>query len=661
MPRISVVSFSPFERHHLLLCELDDTMFIVDCGWPTETEDGEQPGGTSKSRTTQGSSAAAPRDALSSINWARVDFVLISNYEQMTLLPYITEYTEFTGPVYATEPTKAYGRCVLEEGLLIGADPEPSSSAAGAKPASSSNGRVRLPYTQQDIVAAMEKVTDVRHNEVIGPVPFVQVFTRSSGYCIGSANWTVEYKSHRTAFISTSALSTCLHPQEWDGSVLADAQAIVFCDAVDPASAEEGDAGAIIQNIQVSQRVNRLCSTALSALKQHSRVLLVGEPYGMTQDIFQVITENIMSLNLPLPQFVVVSSVAERTLQYGNIMGEWLCSTKQAMLYLPEYPFSDKDLRQKGHLHFVHSLGDLATKNIPQGTWFVVVSPQDTATIAHFVRQWQTDAVQCSNAEKNARTGKARFSILIHDDDIARAQRIVNRIPAGDAVTFVPISLRLTYHDIKQCLASAERTQHVLVPSYIHARLPRTAGSLDYSLLEYSYLQATEFDLDTDRHLPLSIQKEMTQQLKRDGKQHAVVSGRLLLAAGEIRFERTDGPGGEAEAGEREGKAGNTSSSASEPAASRPLLPTSNYNLGDWTPARLASELGEIGLNAAVADDTGSDGSGRKELLVRVIVPGGTATIRMQGGWTVDCTSVSAQWTVLDSLRQVLGSASRKL
>ncbi|KAJ2304789.1 hypothetical protein IWW55_002258 [Coemansia sp. RSA 2706] len=135
-------------------------------------------------------------------------------------------------------------------------------------------------------------------------------------------------------------------------------------------------------------------------------------------------------------------------------------------------------------------------------------------------------------------TGAAKFLVLIHDDDVARAQNIVNRISAGSEVTYVPVSQRLTYQAIEQCLTSAVHTHHVLVPSYIHGRFsPAVSNSLDYKLIEYSYLQATVVDLDSDRHLPLKVQKEMALQLKRDGKQHAVVTGQLSLAAGEIRLE----------------------------------------------------------------------------------------------------------------------------
>ncbi|KAJ2784565.1 Integrator complex subunit 9 [Coemansia javaensis] len=650
MPRISVIPFSPSERHHLLLCELDDAMFVVDCGWPIEPRDDAQAAGP-KTGAAQTVAAPSARDALSSINWARVDFVLISNYEQMTLLPYITEYTEFAGPVFATEPTKAYGRCVLEEGLCVASVVSPvgeacssGGSSSNSNGSSGSSGGAEqwqpgvLPYTQQDVAAAMEKVTDVRYNEVATPAPFVQVYPRSAGYCIGSANWTVECKGHRTAFIGASSLAGCLHPQEWDGSVVADAQVIVFCDAVDPAGPDETDAGSAAPGAQVSQRIGQLCSTALAALKQRSRVLLVGEPYGVTQDILQLVAENALSLNLPLPQFVVVSPVAERTLQYGNIMGEWLCAAKQALLYQPEYPFADKDLRQRGHLHFARSLAELATRTIPQGTWFVVVSPRDVATISHFVRRWQLDAKQCSGADMAAGSGMARFAVLIHDDDVARAQRLVGQIAASE-VTYVPVPRRLTVHAIRQCLASAVRAQHVLLPSPVYARLaagPAAAAGLDFGLLEHAYMQATVVDLDTDRHLPLGIKREMTQQLRRSGKQRAVVSGVLSLAAGKIRLVPAD-DGDDDAAGP---------DAAPAPAQRGPALGPA-LGLRGWTPDRLASELCDAGLDAAVASDAAGP-------LVRVAVPGGTAAIRMHGGWAVDCSSATAQWAVLDALRQVL-------
>lgn len=52
---------------------------------------------------------------LSCIDLKHVDVILISNYRSILALPYITERTEFSGVVYATEPSLTLGRLYMEE------------------------------------------------------------------------------------------------------------------------------------------------------------------------------------------------------------------------------------------------------------------------------------------------------------------------------------------------------------------------------------------------------------------------------------------------------------------------------------------------------------------------------------------------------------------
>ncbi|GFR32214.1 integrator complex subunit 9 [Trichonephila clavata] len=49
-----------------------------------------------------------PEDRI--VDFSQVDVILISNYQSMLALPYITEGTGFRGVVYATEPTLHIGR-----------------------------------------------------------------------------------------------------------------------------------------------------------------------------------------------------------------------------------------------------------------------------------------------------------------------------------------------------------------------------------------------------------------------------------------------------------------------------------------------------------------------------------------------------------------------
>lgn len=48
-----------------------------------------------------------------------IDVLLISNFYNMAALPFLTEYTNFNGAVYATEPTMQIGRSFLMELLIL--------------------------------------------------------------------------------------------------------------------------------------------------------------------------------------------------------------------------------------------------------------------------------------------------------------------------------------------------------------------------------------------------------------------------------------------------------------------------------------------------------------------------------------------------------------
>ena len=51
----------------------------------------------------------------SCIDLKHVDVILISNYRSMLALPFVTERSEFSGYVYATEPSLHFGRLYMEE------------------------------------------------------------------------------------------------------------------------------------------------------------------------------------------------------------------------------------------------------------------------------------------------------------------------------------------------------------------------------------------------------------------------------------------------------------------------------------------------------------------------------------------------------------------
>jgi len=54
---------------------------------------------------------------LDSFDMALIDIILISNHLTIMGLPYITEYSNFKGKIYATLPTLTIGQCELLESI----------------------------------------------------------------------------------------------------------------------------------------------------------------------------------------------------------------------------------------------------------------------------------------------------------------------------------------------------------------------------------------------------------------------------------------------------------------------------------------------------------------------------------------------------------------
>lgn len=59
------------------------------------------------------------RPDFSLIDLSTIDVLLISNSSNMLALPYLTEYTNFKGTIYATEPTIQIGRHFMKELVLF--------------------------------------------------------------------------------------------------------------------------------------------------------------------------------------------------------------------------------------------------------------------------------------------------------------------------------------------------------------------------------------------------------------------------------------------------------------------------------------------------------------------------------------------------------------
>ncbi|KAJ1916909.1 hypothetical protein H4219_003491 [Mycoemilia scoparia] len=339
----------------MFLCELPETTFVVNCGWePNDLVYTDNPKGDDPNEDGDN------MEGLNAIDWGLVDFILISNYENMGLLPWISEYTSFQGDIFVTEPTKSYGKCLVEERILLSslwsghenAMPQiPSTSKVGGL-SQSHTEIMKPPYTLHDVTQCFEKISDVRYNQVIKPLMTVSIHAQSSGYCIGSANWVVDYKGEKIAFISASSFAEQLHPQELDKSVVKNSSIVVVSDL--DTRTDTSDTS------KSFYWLGKIASNIVNTVKQKANTIVVSRPLGLVNDLLQMTAEMIRHRALVSPQYLFISPIASKTMQLGNIMGEWLNRSKQDALYIPEYPFIERELRLDNSLRYLKSVADLS-------------------------------------------------------------------------------------------------------------------------------------------------------------------------------------------------------------------------------------------------------------------------------------------------------------
>ncbi|KAG0346947.1 Integrator complex subunit 9 [Podila minutissima] len=276
----------------------------------------------------------------SGIDLKSVDVVLISNFNHMLSLPYLTEFTDFQGRIFATEPTIEFGRQHMIEfvsffGTSVSSSPHHfidrkqlvARSGSGLYPA----------YTMADIKACIDKIQPVRFREHVSLYGSLKLTAHSAGYCLGSSNWHIQTGTESIAFVSSSSIQTNLHPDLFDGSLLEKANTVIAADLC-PKGATSYNSG-----------VNDVCAKVAMTVARKGHVLVPCAISGFLFDLMEDIHLHLNHMGLTHQvQYAFISPVAETALQYSNILAEWMAPRKQEMVYLPEAPLLHGILQEKG-------------------------------------------------------------------------------------------------------------------------------------------------------------------------------------------------------------------------------------------------------------------------------------------------------------------------
>lgn len=284
------------------------------------------------------------------IDFSEIDVILISNYLNMLALPYITEKTGFKGEIYATEPTLQIARFFLEELVeYIEVAPKPNHATKWKefKELHNLNSlnlelsplKWKKLFDIDDVDKSLSRVRLAGFDQKIDIYGALEVTPISSGFCLGSANWILTTGHEKISYISgSSTLTTQAKPINQNS--LKNSDVIIMSSLTQ------------VPHINPDAILGDLCLNVALTLRNNGTVLIPCNPSGVIYDLFEILSQKLDDSGLSTIPMFFISPVAESSLAYSNILAEWLSSTKQNKVYIPDDAFPHASLVKNSRLKF---------------------------------------------------------------------------------------------------------------------------------------------------------------------------------------------------------------------------------------------------------------------------------------------------------------------
>ncbi|XP_074845138.1 integrator complex subunit 9 isoform X1 [Carettochelys insculpta] len=436
------------------------------------------------------------------LDLSTVDVILISNYHCMMALPYITEYTGFTGTVYATEPTVQIGRLLMEE-LVNFIERVPKAQSASLWKNKEVQRLLPAPlkdavevsmwrkcYTMSEVNSALSKIQLVGYSQKIELFGAVQVTPLSSGYALGSSNWIIQSHYEKVSYVSGSSLLTT-HPQPMDQVSLKNSDVLILTGLTQiPTANPDG-------------MVGEFCSNLAMTVRNGGNVLVPCYPSGVIYDLLECLYQYIDSAGLSNVPFYFISPVANSSLEFSQIFAEWLCHNKQTKVYLPEPPFPHAELIQTNKLkHYASIHGDFSNDFKQPCVVFTGHPSLRFGDVVHFMELW----------------GKSSLNTVIFTEpDFSYLDALAPYQPLAMKCVYCPIDTRLNFIQVSKLLKEVQPL-HVVCPEQYSQPPPtqshRTDLMVDCQPPAMSYRRAEVLSLPFKRRYEkIEIMPELADSL----------------------------------------------------------------------------------------------------------------------------------------------------
>ncbi|KAI7872993.1 beta-lactamase-like protein [Spinellus fusiger] len=364
-------------------------------------------------------------------------------------------------------------------------------------------------YTMKEITSCIEKIQPVRFTETLSLFSTLRLVPYSSGYSLGSANWSLETSFKKVVFISSSCLIEGLHPLHFDPSILNNADVIHVSDL---------NTNQKPQDLSFQRSRNKIMAYLGRALQARHNVLFPIPTMGIVFDLIGDICQYLLSIGMEVGteshqiSLYMVGPMANRSLQYANICGEWMTPELQEKLYMPKTPLPHGLLLKSNALQAIASVSaDTKTKKSFREPCIVFTGDyacSRNGPVAWFLKEW----------------GRSDQNVCISVDPKVYPLEL----PSGSHMNalYAPLDTRIGFSEVSRLLnihwKPKEDTspRHIIVPKCQGATLFEEEWKQQKAEV-HTYISGDILDIDLKRKWePLSISEKVFSLFTREEKDY---------------------------------------------------------------------------------------------------------------------------------------------
>ena len=193
-----------------------------------------------------------------------------------------------------------------------------------------------------------------------------------------------------------------------------------------------------------------LCNYVKQTLTCNGNVLLPCYTSGIIYDLLECLVPHLDMLGLSHIPIYVVSPVADQSLAYSNILAEWLTSSKQTRVYLPEEPFLHSYYLRIGRVKQFASIHSTEFNNEYRTPCILFTGHPSLrfGDVVHFIELW----------------GSSQANLIAFTDaEFPYLEALAPYQPLAIKVCFTPIDTSLNYQQVNTILADLQ-PKNLLVP-----------------------------------------------------------------------------------------------------------------------------------------------------------------------------------------------------